>query len=271
MINALNDAIEKIGVFGGPIAKIIAVAAVLIIGFITIKIINGVLKKALSRSRLDEVLHKFILNCTKVVLLILLVLIVLSVLGISMAPFVTVLGTCGAAVALALKDSLSNFAGGILIMINKPFGKGDFIEVGGVSGKVHEIDLMSSKLVTLDNKIITIPNGRLSTDTVINYSDQTTRRVDCVFGIGYGSDIRQAKEIIAKVIAESPMFIDDPAPVIGVKDLDDSAVLIEALAWCANSDYNAARYYLKEQVKIELDKAGVDIPFPQVTVHMAEK
>lgn len=241
-----------------------------VIGLILIKVLLNILKKALSHSKLDEVLHKFILNCTKVLLLIFLVMVVLSVLGISMAPFVTVLGTCGAAVALALKDSLSNFAGGILIIINKPFSRGDYIEVGGVSGKVQEIDLMSSKLVTLDNKVITIPNGLLSTDTVINYSEQTTRRVDCVFGVGYDSDIPQVKAIIAKVIEESNYFISEPAPVIGVKELGDNAVLIEVLAWCANSDYNTARYYIQEHVKAELDKVGVDIPFPQLTVHMAD-
>lgn len=268
---AINNAVDEIGILSGPLAKIIAVLAVILIGLIFVKIVIRLLKKALSHSKLDEVLHKFIINCANVFLIIFLVMVVLSVMGISMAPFVTVLGTCGAAVALALKDSLSNFAGGILIIINKPFSKGDFIEVAGVSGKVHEIDLMSSKLVTLDNKIITIPNGLLSTDTVINYSDQANRRVDSVFGIGYSSDIKLAKEVIAKVIADSDYFIDDPAPVIGVKELADSAIIIEALAWCANSEYVAAKYYLQEHVKVALDEAGIDIPFPQLTVHMAEK
>ncbi len=266
----ITDFAEDLGVLGGSLAKAMTVIVVVVIGLILIKVLLNILKKALSHSKLDEVLHKFILNCTKVLLLIFLVMVVLSVLGISMAPFVTVLGTCGAAVALALKDSLSNFAGGILIIINKPFSRGDYIEVGGVSGKVQEIDLMSSKLVTLDNKVITIPNGLLSTDTVINYSEQTTRRVDCVFGVGYDSDIPQVKAIIAKVIEESNYFISEPAPVIGVKELGDNAVLIEVLAWCANSDYNTARYYIQEHVKAELDKVGVDIPFPQLTVHMAD-
>jgi len=271
MTNAINETMVKIGIFSGPIAKILAVLAVLIIGLIVIRVLLKLLKKGLGHSKLDEVLHKFIVNCAKVFLAIFLVMVILSVLGISMAPFVTVLGTCGAAVALALKDSLSNFAGGILIIINKPFSRGDFIEVGGVSGKVHEIDLMSSKLVTLDNKIITIPNGMLSTDTVINYSEQTTRRLDCVFGIGYDSDIRQAKEVIEKVISDSDFFMADPAPVIGVKELADSAIIIEVLAWCPNAQYAAAKYYLNEQVKLALDGAGVEIPYPNMTVHISNQ
>lgn len=249
------------------ISRIVACVIILVVGLILMKILIRITRKALSHSRLDSVIHTFIINCIKIVFVILLIITILGSLGVSTTHFITVLGACGAAVALALKDSLGNFAGGILIMINQPFSRGDYIESNGLEGKVREIDLLYSTLVTLDNKIISIPNGLMANNTIINYSDQENRRVDCKFGIGYGCDIAKAKSVIQQVIDESHYFLDEPEPVIGVSEHGDSAVIIDTLAWCRNDDYLHAKYYLQEHVKLAFDREEIEIPFPQCTVH----
>ncbi len=249
------------------LSRIIACVIILAVGLIAIKIIVKLVRKALYHSRLDGVLYTFILNCIRIVFFILLIITVLSSLGVSTTSFITVLGACGAAVALALRDSLSNFAGGILIMLNQPFSKGDYIESNGLEGKVHEIDLMYSKLITLDNKIISIPNGLIINSTIVNYSQQENRRIDCKFSIGYSSDIEKAKAVIASIINESSYYLSTPEPIIGVSAHGDSSVVLDTLVWCKNEDYFPARYHLYEQVKLEFDDCGIEIPFPQCTVH----
>lgn len=253
------------------VSQVAASVLVLVIGIIAIKIVEHVLRKALKRSKLDGVLHTFIINTAKVALWIVLLVTVLGQLGVKTTTFITMLGACGAAIALALKDSLSNFAGGILIIVNKPFVRGDLIDACGVSGKVEKIDLLYSTLITADNKVISIPNGSLSADVVINYSEANVRRVDCKFGIGYDADIAQAKQIIASIIEKSPLFMNDPAPVIGVTNHGDNAVELDVFAWCKTEDYHPARYSLYEEVKNAFDANGVSIPYPQVVVHFDGK
>lgn len=253
----------------GPALKIITVAVIIIMGLIIMKILLHLVTKALSHSRLDDVLHGFILSSIKVVGFILLGLTILGYVGIPMTPFVTMLGAGGAAIALALKDSLGNFAGGVLIMLNQPFKKGDFIECDGITGRVQEINLLYSTL-TSPNKVISMPNGILANHTLVNFSEKEYRRVDCHFGIGYDSDIDKAKEIIRSVIDGCEYFTKERNPGIGVSEHADSAVIIDALAWCRNDDYYAAKYYLLEEVKKQFDLAGIEIPFPQVTVHTAK-
>lgn len=241
----------------------------LIAGIIVVKLVMKIVAKALSHSPLDAVLHTFIINCLKIICYIFLVITVLGQLGVPMSAFITMIGACGAAVALALKDSLSNFAGGILILLNQPFKQGDYIEINGVSGKVEKIDLLYSNLKTLDNKVVIVPNGVIANQTVTNYSDQNIRRIDCRFGISYDSSIDRAKEIIENVIKNSDYFIDSENTIIGVSDHGDSAVYIDAFVWCRTDDFFPARYYLMETVKKEFDNNGIEIPFPQVTVHYA--
>ena len=202
-------------------------------------------------------------------MLVLLVITLLGNLGVPTTTFVTVIGACGAAIALALRDSLANFAGGILILINKPFEKGDYIEASGVGGKVEKIDLLYSTLVTLDNKVISIPNGKLSTDVVVNFSRADRRRVDTKFGIGYDDDIGEAKKVIHQIIERANLFLDDPAPTIGVAAYGESAVEIEVLAWCKTENYYPAKYYLQAEVKRAFDENGIEIPYPQTVVHFS--
>ena len=249
------------------VSNIIGSLVILIVGLIIMKVVLHLLRKGLGKTKLDGALHTFVVNTVKVLLWILLVVTILSHMGVSMTAFLTMLGAGGAAIALALKDSLANFAGGILVIVNKPFEKGDYIEACGIGGKVEQIDLLYSTLVTLDTKVITIPNGKLSTDVVVNFSRADRRRVDTRFNIGYTDDIGEAKAVIEAIVRDSKLFFDDPAPTIGVASYDDSAIVIEVLAWCKTEDYYTAKYHLQEEVKKKFDENGIEIPYPQVVVH----
>ncbi len=249
------------------ISRVIGVLIIFIVGIILMKILLHFIRKMLKRSKLDDALHTFIINTAKVILWIFLMVTILSALGVPTTAFITLIGACGAAVALALKDSLSNFAGGILVLMHKPFEKGDYVETNGVGGRVEKIDLLYSTLITLDNKVISIPNGKIATDVVTNFSQADRRRIDSKFGISYNADIKKAKEIIAEVVQKSPLFLADPEPMIGVSEHGDNAVIIDVLVWCNTNDYYPAWYSLYEDVKMAFDENGIEIPFPQVVVH----
>ncbi|MFR1723729.1 mechanosensitive ion channel family protein [Emergencia timonensis] len=242
----------------------------LILGWIAIKIILRIEKKALAKSRLDEALHLFILKGTKVVLWILVIIAILPNLGISTGSFVAVLGAAGAAIALALKDSLGNIAGGIIILINKPFSRGDTIEVAGTMGMVDSIDLLTTQLHTFDNKVVTIPNGTITMSVLINYSQEDTRRVDCVFSISYEADILKAKEILLNVISCNPDILGEPAPIVGVASHGDNAVILDLKVWCSTESFFDVKYYLEENVKLAFDEAGIGIPYPQMDIHLVK-
>ncbi len=252
-------------------SPIVIALAIFVIGAIAIKIILKVLKRALQKTPVDQALHTFIGNVVKVILWLMVIVTALGKLGIPTSTFVTVIGACGAAIALALKDSLSNVAGGILILLNKSFGKGDFIEVSGVSGSVDSIDLLTTILRTVDNKVVSIPNGSISTSVLTNYSKENLRRVDCQFGIGYDSDIDVVKRVLQDVVNSCQQALNEPATFIGVNSHGDNAVLIDCRVWTRNTDYWQVKYYLEENVKKAFDAAGISIPFPQVDVHMIEK
>ena len=251
-------------------SRIISSVLILLGGLILMKLATYFLKKVLGRSALDAALYTFIINTAKVLMWIVLIITLLSNLGVPTTTFITVIGACGAAIALALKDSLANFAGGVLIIVNKPFEKGDYIETAGVGGKVEKIDLLYSTLVTLDNKVISIPNGKLSSDVVVNFSRADRRRVDTKFSIGYADNIDQAKAVIHSIIKKANLFFDDPEPTIGVASYGDNAVEIEVLAWCKTENYYPAKYYLQEEVKKAFDENGIEIPYPQLVIHVGE-
>lgn len=241
---------------------------VLIVGAIVVKVILGILKKALAKTSLDEALHTFVMNVVKVALWLIIIVTVLGQLGVPTSTFVAVIGACGAAIALALKDSLSNVAGGILILINRPFRKGDYIEVAGTAGSVDKIDLMTTTLKSPDNKVITIPNGSISTSVLTNFSREDLRRVDCDFGIGYENDIEQARKVILEVAGRNSRILTQPATVVVVTAHGDNCVDLQCRAWSSSADYWDVKFYLEEEVKNAFDAAGINIPYPQVDVHM---
>ncbi len=246
-------------------------AVVFLAGWLVIRIILRIEKKALEKSQLDEALHLFIIKATKVILWIVLVITVLQKLGISTTSLITVLGAGGAAIALALKDSLGNIAGGLIILVNKPFSRGDTIEVSGTCGIVDSIDLLTTQLHTFDNKVVTIPNGTITTSVLTNYSREDTRRVDCVFSISYSADIEKARALMEAVADSCPHVLAEPAPLIGVASHGEHAVLMDFRVWCATEQYFDVKYYLEENVKLAFDEAGISIPYPQLDVHIVKK
>lgn len=243
----------------------------ILIGLIIIKIVMRITKRSLDKSGADPSVYAFIRNAVKIICLVILVTMCLGILGIPMSTVIAVLGAAGAAIALALKDSLANIAGGLMIIITKPFSKDDLIDVGEVSGKVENIDLFLTTLKTYDNKTITIPNGLINTSVLVNHSKESRRRVDCTFSIGYGNDIGKAKDILAAVCDACPDIIKEPAPIIGVANHGDSAVIMDVKAWCDTDAYWDVKYFLEENVKIAFDEHDIEIPYPQMDVFIKKQ
>jgi len=239
-------------------------------GLILIKVVSGILKKALAKTTLDGAVHTFVLSAVRIALYLVLVVVLLGVLEVPTTPLITVLGAGGAAIALALKDSLGNIAGGLLILVNQPFKKGDEIDIAGNYGAVDQIDLFVTTLRTYDNKVITIPNGTINTSVIVNYSRQERRRVDCKFGISYDSDLALAKSVLLQTAQSNPDIFTDPAPFIGVASHGDSAVVLDLKVWCSTENYYTVKYWLTEQVKLAFDEANISIPYPQMDVHVVK-
>ena len=253
-------------------AVMIKLAVMVLAGLIVLKITLKITRKALDRSSLDVVLYTFIINAIKTVAVIILITMCLGLLGVQMSTIIAVIGAAGAAIALALKDSLANIAGGVMIIVTKPFNRDDYIDIGNVSGKVAEdIDLFITTLMTYDNKTITVPNGLVNTSILINHSKEDIRRVDCKFNIGYSSDIVLAKQLMKDICDRSDMVLEDPEPVIGVSDHGESAVIMDLLAWCHTDDYWTLKYFLEEEVKHVFDENNIAIPYPQMDIHIEKK
>lgn len=249
----------------------IKVALIVVIGLILLKIILKITRKSLRKSDADPSVYTFVHNAVKVVCMIVLITMCLGAMGIPMSTLIAVIGAAGAAIALALRDSLANVAGGVMIIVTQPFSKGDLIDLGEVSGKVESIDLFLTTLKTYDNKTITVPNGLINTSILVNHSKESKRRVDCTFGIGYHNDIGKVKEILRGVCDANPAIFTEPAPLIGVANHGDNAVILDVKVWCETDDYWGVKYFLEENVKLAFDENGVDIPYPQMDVHLKEE
>jgi len=216
----------------------------------------------------DPTLAKFLCGLISIILKSLLVISVASMIGIATTSFIAVLGAAGLAVGLALQGSLANFAGGVLILIFKPFRVGDVIEAQSYVGTVREIQVLYTVLDTFDNRRVVIPNGNLSNASLINYSAYETRRVDMTFGIGYGDDIQVAKQVLTRVITADERVLPDPAPVIVVSELGDSSVNFSVRVWAKSADVWPLYWTMQEKVKEAFDAEGISIPFPQRDVHL---
>ncbi|MEX0811115.1 MAG: mechanosensitive ion channel domain-containing protein [Chitinophagales bacterium] len=239
--------------------------------FVGLKVINLLVKflrKTLEKSSAEESLNSFLTKLVSVLLKVMLVISVVSMLGVDTTSFIAVLGAAGLAVGLALQGSLANFAGGVLILLFKPFKLGEFIEGQGNMGTVERIDILHTVLNTPDNKVVVIPNGQLANSPVTNYSRKETRRVDFPVGISYGSDIKKAREVILRVISADERVLQDPAPMVVLTELADSSLNLSARAWTKVADYWGVFWDNLEKIKEELDKEGIEIPFPQRDVHM---
>lgn len=248
--------------------KILGAIVVLIIGFWVAKKLSNVTAKAVENRKLDEGLKTFLKSAVSALLKILVIITALSVLGVEMTSFVAFLGAAGLAVGMALSGALQNFAGGVMILIFKPFGVDDYIEAQGYEGFVKEIHIFNTKIKTLDGKIVIIPNAPLSSGAMVNVTGEPIRRVDLVFGIGYTDDIDKAKGVLAEVMAANDMILKDPAPDLFVGELADSSVNFTVRPWVKHDHYWDVYFYMHEQVKKAFDQQNISIPYPQMDVHM---
>ncbi|MAD98195.1 MAG: mechanosensitive ion channel protein [Flavobacteriaceae bacterium] len=242
--------------------KVITALILLIVGLFAIKFFVSTTRKVMTKREVDITLQKFLLNLLNWGLKILLFILVVSKLGIETTSFAAIIAAAGLAVGLALQGSLSNFAGGVLIMIFRPFKIGDFIEAQGETGVVKEISIFTTNLIGLSNKEIIIPNGSLSNGNIVNYSSTGTRRVDFTFGVSYDADIKQTKEVLHSVLKSNEKILEEPAPTIAVVELADSSVNFAVRPWVNTADYWDVYFDIMEKTKIALDKAGIEIPYP---------
>lgn len=260
--DAIADLIVSFG------SRILGFIGVLVVGFWVIGMIMKQIRRALEARNISASLKPFLSGIIKALLQILVIISALSVLGIEMTSFVAILGAVGLAVGMALSGTLQNFAGGVMILFFKPFKVGDFIEAQGYAGVVKEIQIFNTFMSTGDNKIIIIPNGGLSTGSLINYSRESTRRVDWIFGIGYGDDYDKAKEVLQRYIDEDSRILKDPASFIALHALADSSVNIVVRCWVNSADYWGVYFDMNEKVYKGFEKEGLNIPFPQMDVHV---
>ncbi len=250
----------------GP--KLIGAIVVLIIGLWIIKAITKASDRLMVKSDVDDSLRPFMKSLFGSLLKVMLVISIMGMMGIEMTSFIAILGAVGLAVGMALSGTLQNFAGGVMILIFKPFKVGDVIEAQGYTGGVKEIQIFVTILTTPDNKTIIIPNGGLSNGSMINYSTQANRRVDWVVGVSYGEDIEKVRGVINKLVAADQRILKDPAPFVKVGELADSSVNFTVRAWVNAADYWDVFFDMNENVYTTFEKEGIGIPFPQMDVHV---
>jgi len=262
VLNTIKDWAALYGI------KVIGAIAILVLGRIVIGIINRIIKRILKRANVDETLSKFVRSLTKIALMTFVIVAALNNLGVATTSVVAIIGAAGLAIGFALQGSLANFASGVMLIIFRPFQAGDYIEGGGTAGVVQEVSIFNTILKTPDNKKIIIPNSAITGSNITNYSAEDTRRVDLVFGVGYGDDLPKAKQILEKLVNSDDRILKDPAPVVAVSELADSSVNFVVRPWVKTSDYWAVYWYLTEKVKLTFDAEGISIPFPQRDVHL---
>ena len=270
MLAAINVDMEKIISFGW---KILGVLAIFIIGRYIIRWIQKIVRMSFERGNVDKGVAQFSDSLIKVVLYVILVVIIAANLGIESNAFTAVLASGGVAIGLAFQGTLSNFAGGLLILFLKPFVVGDYIieSSSKVEGTVKEIQVFYTKLSTLDNKIVVIPNGTLANSTVTNVTDRPVRQLDLKVGISYNADIKKAKDILCSILDKEGGVINEEDRKVFVDSLADSAVVLGIRGWVKTEEYWNTRWRILEEIKLTFDKEGIEIPFNQLTVHMAEK
>jgi small conductance mechanosensitive channel len=248
--------------------KIIAAAAILIIGISVAKLLRKIMQNILKKRDMDPTLGSFVGSLIYYALIVFVVLAALAQLGIQTTSFIAVIGAAGLAIGLALQGSLANFAAGFLIILFCPFKVGDYIEGAGTAGTVEEINILSTQLKTPDNKTVIVPNSNMTSGNIVNYSTKGTRRVDMVFGISYEDDIDKAKKILQDIINEDERVLKEPEPLIALAELGDSSVNFYVRPWTKADDYWSFLFDTTEKVKKRFDNEGISIPYPQQDIHL---
>ena len=259
-----NIIIEKAPLF---IAAVIIVVA----GIVVSRLIGKLVVKGMSAKGVDPSVHSFIKTIVMFIVNLIFILSALSTLNIDVNSFVTALGAAGVTAGLGLQASISQFASGIQILFNHPFKSGDFIDIGSVSGKVQEIKMMYTALITPDNKRVIIPNSTITSSNIINYNAENKRRLDLVYSISYGDDIAKAKNVLAEVIKSNERILTDPEPINAVKEHAASSVNLACLIWCTADEYWDVFYAMQENVKLAFDENGISIPYGQLDVHITKE
>lgn len=270
VIEATWDALKvKLLDWGLNLGKeIFYVVIVLLIGLKVIKMVSKVLKRVLDRANIDKSVHTFVLSGSKIGMYTILAITIMSMLGLETTSFVALIGSLGVGLSLALKESLGNVAGGVIILVLKPFKSGDYIESSGLGGTVVEIGLYHTILRTPDNKEVLIPNGDIANNSAVNYSAYDTRRLDLDIGVSYDADIHQVKTILLGLVSKYPTILKDPEPQAVITEHGDSAVVFSLRCWVKTEEFWGIKFGLMEDVKVALDNAGVGIPYPQMDIHM---
>ncbi len=247
---------------------VLGLIAILVIGWMLAKLVTSMVRKGLGKGGVDPTLIGFVSNLLYMGLMALVVISALGQIGVNTTSFAAIIGAAGLAIGFALQGSLGNFAAGVMLIIFRPFKAGDFVEAGGVAGVVEDVQVFATIICTVDNKEITVPNGSITGSSIVNYSTKPTRRIDMVFGIGYDDDIKQAKQILEDVVSADPRVLADPPPTVAVSELADSSVNFVVRPWVNSGDYWPVLFDITENVKLEFDRQGVSIPFPQTDVHV---
>jgi small conductance mechanosensitive channel len=248
--------------------NIIGAILIFIVGKWLSRRIANLLSKLLQKNNIDQTLVNFLSNLTYYSLIVLVVVAAAGRLGINTTSFLTIIGAAGLAVGLALKDSLANFAAGVMLVLFRPFTIGDVVSTAGITAKVESINIFNTHFCSPDNQLIIVPNGKIINDIITNINIKATRRIDLVVGISYSDDMAKTREILAGLAKADSRVLTDPAPTIAVAELADSSVNLVFRPWVKTADYWDVRFDLTEKIKNALDEAGISIPFPQQDVHL---
>lgn len=239
-----------------------------VVGRIVVGLLLSVFRRLMAKSKYDQMLIDFLEAIISAVLMLFVIVASLDELGVDTTSLVAILGAAGLAIALSLQDSLKNFAAGVMLLVFKPFRAGNYVEAAGTAGTVQKIGIFTTTMTSLDNKEITIPNGKIYSDNITNYSAKETRRCDMIFGIGYDDDLRKAKSILIEMCENEERIHEEPAPLVGVAELGDNSVNFTVRAWVNAADFLAVRLDFTEAVKLRFDEEGITIPYPQMDVHV---
>ena len=248
--------------------RFLTLAVLLVACVVVIRLIMGMARRAMGQAKMDRSAQKFLSSGLRVMLWLVALCVLLGYLGVPITSLVAVVGVLGLALSLAVQGLLANLAGGIMLLTARPFASGDFVEAGGVSGTVNEVGLVYTKIHTVDNKVVYVPNGDISTKTIVNYSSEAQRRVDLKFTASYDAPVDQVETCIAGVAAAHPLVLADPEPFVRVSGYGSSAIEYTVRVWCAGTDYWTVYFDLMKQVKTAFDAAGIEMTYDHINVHM---
>lgn len=248
--------------------NIAAAILTLAIGLYVARIIANAFHKVLSKRELDSTIVDFVAHMIRYIIIAFVVIAALGRIGVQTTSFIALLGAAGLAIGLALQGSLSNFASGVLIVVLRPFKAGEYIEAAGTAGSVDSVQIFATTLKTPDNKIVVVPNSSILSGNIVNYSRMPTRRIDLIIGVSYGSDLAKTKAVLERVVKANSNVLTDPEPLVAVAELADSSVNLVVRPWVKSENYWKVRFALMEAIKNGLDEAGIEIPFPQMDVHL---